>query len=139
MRSDDIVGGERHYDPVRMARCLLIDAVDQVHGPLGVVSSEVRFHPDREELRAQITCLDLAEVHMSGGDGSVLAEIKVFVEKALRRVRVSINHDGGIVNCLRRICARCAWRLLSQRKCGYQQEEKTQMFGLHSPVILASR
>src|SRR5258708_34217125 len=107
-----------------MARCLLVDAVNQVHGALGVMTFEVRFYPNREELRTQITSLDLAQVHMSGRDRRVLAEIKVFVEKALRRGRVGINDDGGIVDWLRRVWARWASRLLNQREHGDDHDEK---------------
>ena len=78
---------------------LLVNAVNQVHGPLGVVAFEFRLNPDREELRSQIALLDLVQIDMAFRDRRVLAKVKVFVQEALWRVRVGINDQGRLMDC----------------------------------------
>ena len=70
---------------------LLVHAVNQVHGSLRVVSLELRLNPDGEELRTQVALPDFVEIDMAFCDRRVLAQIKVFVEEALWRVRVRVH------------------------------------------------
>src|ERR1700739_2668871 len=103
MGAGNIVCGEGHGHFVRMAGCLLVNAVNQVHGALRVVSLELRLDPDGKELCSQIALLDLVQIDMAFAYGRVLAEVKVFVQEALRRVRVCIHDEGRVVDCQGRI------------------------------------
>ena len=59
---------------------------------------ELGLHPDGEKLRSQIALLDLAKIDMAVRDRRVLAQVKVLVEEALRRVRVRINDQRGLMD-----------------------------------------
>src|SRR5579884_3562854 len=107
MLVDDVIGGKRHRHFVWMPGRLLIDAVNQVHGAPGVLTFKFWFHPDREELRAQITLLDLAQVDMTIRNRCVLAKVKIFIEEALRRVSMSVNDNRRLMNGKRSISFRC--------------------------------
>src|SRR5579859_3222378 len=113
MSVDNVVGAECHRHLVRMPRSLLVNAVNQVHGTPGVMALELRLDPDGEKLGAQVTLLDLAQIDVSLIDRSVLADIKIFVEEALRRISVGIDDERGLVNGLRR------FRLTFGRSCGF--------------------
>jgi hypothetical protein len=65
--------------------------------------------PDGKKLRAQIAGAGLVQADVSDIFGIGGADIKILVQKTLRRVGVSVNDDGGIVDgaspradCLRR-------------------------------------
>src|SRR5579864_9063097 len=77
---------------------LLINAVNQVHGALGIMALELRLNPDGEELSPQIALLDLIEIDMAFRDRRVLAKVKVFVQKSLWGVRVGINDQRGLMD-----------------------------------------
>src|SRR5262245_27886476 len=151
--ANNIPGGERHGHLVGMACGLLVHAVNQVHGALGVVALELRLHPDREEFRAEIAFLDFAKVNVSVADGCVLRQVEMLVKEALRRVRVGIDDQRGLMNGAGR-CAvsRCiglgrffggllpslgAWGL-GQRESGNQETASKDNGWLHSREILSA-
>src|SRR5690349_13789996 len=82
---------------------LLVHAVNQVHGPFRIMAFEFRLNPDGEKLRSQIALLDLAKIDMAIGDRRVLAEVKVFVQEALRGVRVRVNDQRRLMDGRSRI------------------------------------
>ena len=62
------------------------------------MSFELRLNPDGEELRSQIALPDLVQIDVAFGYGRVLADVKVFVEEALGRIRVRIHDQCGLVD-----------------------------------------
>lgn len=69
---------------------------------------EFRLDPYREEFRSQIALLDLVQIDMTFAYGRVLAEVKVFIQEALWRVRVGVYDEGRLVDC-------CDWISLRPR------------------------
>src|SRR5512140_2938620 len=82
-----------------MPGSLLVDAVNQVHGALCVMALELRLDPDGEELCSQIALFDLVQIDMAFAYGRVLADVKVFVKEALRRVSVGVYDEGRLMDC----------------------------------------
>jgi len=85
-----------------MAGCLFIHGIDQVEGVPRVVSL-IRFwlDPYGEELGAQVSAAHLIEADVTDVVGIGRANVEAFVEKALGRVGVRVNHESGVVNLLR--------------------------------------
>src|SRR5690349_18437957 len=90
----NVICGICHGYPVRMAGSLPIDAVNQVESAPSIMSFEFGLYPDGKELGPEVPLLDFAEVYVAVRHGSVLAQIKVFIEKTLRRIGMSINNNG---------------------------------------------
>src|SRR5262249_21748451 len=132
MGADDVIRGKRHRHLVWVPGGLLVDAVNQVHGAPRVAALEVRLYPDGEKLSTQVAFLDLAEIEVAVRNGSVLAEIEVLIEEALRRIGMRIDDQSRLVDSLGRInlfgslcglgCSVLDRVLLGQRKCGKQDE-----------------
>ena len=99
MRLGNIVGRERHGHLVRMPGRLLVHAVNQVHGALGIMTLEFRLNPYGEEFRSQIALFDLVQINVALGYRRVLADIEVFIQETLWRVSVRINDQGGLMDC----------------------------------------
>ena len=132
-----------------MPRRLLVHAVNQVHGALGIMALEFRLNPDGEELRSQIALLDLVEIDVAFGYRRVLAQIEVFVEKALGRVGMRINDQGRLVDGQGWISLRprygrglggfLMWRLDVVRALSLKAGESSKRtFWLHSLAILSA-
>src|SRR5216683_6701603 len=51
--------------------------------------------PDGKELGAEISRADLLQIHVSFGDRRDRREIEALVEKSLRRIGMSVNHQRG--------------------------------------------
>jgi hypothetical protein len=99
VRALDVGHGKGHHHAVRMPRRLLIDRVDQIECMSGEVALVgLRFHPDGEELRAEIAAAGLIEADMPNVFGIGRSHVEAFVEKALGRVGMGVDNEGGIVN-----------------------------------------
>ena len=95
----DVGDAESHHHAVGMAGGLLIDRIDEIERVAGEVALVgFRVHPDGEELGAEIAGLGLVEADVAGVFGIGRSDVVVFVEKALRRVGVRVDDDGGVVD-----------------------------------------
>ncbi len=79
-----------------MALGLLVDGVNEREGAMRELAFELGLDPDGKEFGAEVAVADLVEVNVAAT--GVGGDVEVFVEEALRRVGVSVNHDGGIVD-----------------------------------------
>src|SRR6185437_7499299 len=151
MNADNIVRRESHFHFVRMARRLLIDAVNQVHGTDCITAFEAGFDPYGEKFRAQIAFPYFVEVNLPFGDGSNFAQIEIFIEKALGGVRMRINNQCRLVNALggfrrgrftgmRALLRRLMPGLprLGQRYDTEKSNPNKKEIWLHSPAILSA-
>ena len=77
------------------------------------------FDPDGKEFRAQVAGAGLVEADVPDVFGIGVADVEVLVQKALRRVGVSIDDDRGVVDGAR---PRRDW--LRGQGCRQQQEER---------------
>jgi hypothetical protein len=57
---------------------------------MSAVAFEVR--PDGKELRAQISCANPGQIHVTGS--GVGGQVEPFIDEALRRVGVAVDDDG---------------------------------------------
>ena len=102
-----------------MACRLLVNRIDHVERGLGEMSAgSFRIGPDGKEFRAQVAGAGFVQADVADVLGVGVADIEVLVKKALRRVGVRINDDGGVVNG-----ARPGSNGLCGQGCGQQQEE----------------
>ena len=135
----NIVGAKGKDHLVRMSPYLLMYRVNQIQCAMGVVTGTgLRIHPDREKLGGQIAGPGLGEVDLSFGDRSHRAKVEIFVNKALRRVGVGINHNGRIVNAasLGRNFQGLCHEERGEQDC---RKEKAKAFITSLPAILPSR
>src|SRR5579864_5317485 len=96
---DNIFRAERHHHLVGMPRCLLVHCIDQVESALDEVAFvNVGSYPDGKELRTQISFLRFLQVDVALGYGSDRSDIEIFVNEALRSVRMSVDHNRRIMN-----------------------------------------
>ncbi len=113
MCAQNVLGAEGHHHLVGMASRLLVDGVNHVESALGLVAFvRLGLDPDGEELRPQIAGLDLIEVHVAFA--GVLREVEVLVHETPRRVGVSVNDEGGVMN-LRASRQSSCWNLSASR------------------------
>jgi len=81
-----------------MARCLLIDGIDQVEGVLGEVALiGFRFDPDGKELSAQISGASFVKADVAEIFGIGRTDIEVIVEKTLWRVSMCVDDNRRIM------------------------------------------
>ena len=91
--------GHKHH-LVRVLGRLLLYRVDQHQRALGILSLvELGLNPDGEEFRAQVSLARRLQVEIAAIERA--AEIVVLIDKALRRVGVRIDHEGGAVHGFR--------------------------------------
>ena len=80
-----------------MPRRLLVDRIDQIERVLREVALiGLRVDPDGEELRAQIAAPGFVEADVADVFGIGRADVEAFVEKALRRIGMGVDDDGGV-------------------------------------------
>src|ERR1017187_7531237 len=85
-----------------MACSLLVDRIDQIKRvPRESSLVGLRVHPDGKKFRAQVSSPRLVEAKVAVVVGIRRADIEAFVKKPLRRIRVRVNDEGGIVNLSR--------------------------------------
>jgi hypothetical protein len=102
MRGDDVGGREGHPHLVGMLRRLLVDGVDQLQRPPGVmIFVEVGLDPDGEELRAEVALVRGVEVQLPAVER--IGQVEVLVDETLRRVGVGVDDDGGAVELTGRL------------------------------------
>ena len=118
---EDLVGGEAELQLVGGFADLLKCAVDEREGAVrglfrGVLAG---VDPDGEELCVEVALLRGVVVQHAAVER--IGEVPVLIDEALRRVRVGVDDDSGLVNC-ERICGLthcllsvglfCAWGCL---------------------------
>ena len=94
----DVIHGKRHHHSIRMARCLLVDGIDQIEGVLGEVALiGFRFDPDGKELSAQVSGASFVKADVAEIFGIGRTDIEVIVEKTLRRVSMCVDDNRRIM------------------------------------------
>src|SRR5580692_2645376 len=92
----DVRSGEGHLHLIRMLRRLLIDSIDQLKSPFGIVAFvQLRLDPDGEELRAEVAFLRRIEIQLAAIERA--GKIEILVDQALRGISVRVDDDGGVV------------------------------------------
>src|ERR1700721_1249082 len=99
MRTPDVGYGKRHHHPVRMVRGLLIHRIDEIESVLGEVALiGLGIDPDREEFRSEIPTLGLVEADVPNIVRIGGPDVEAFIQKTLRSVGMSVNHNGRFLN-----------------------------------------
>jgi len=116
---------------------LLLDGVDQFEGPVGVLPLVLRgIDPDGEELGAQIAFLRGFQIELTALQG--IAQVKIFIHKALWSVGVGIDDQGGAMH--RCGVLRFGWHIIGhfcwglgadQRRDGGEQQGERKMGRRH--------
>src|SRR5579862_385474 len=99
VRPLDVRHGKRHHHAVRVVRRLLVNRIDEIQGVLSEVALvSFRIDPDGKKFSSKIAAADFVEADVSDVVWIGGADIEILVEKPLRRVGVSIDDDGGVLN-----------------------------------------
>ena len=103
MRGDNALSIDDIDERFGVTLNLHMNRVDQVQGTFGVILfiGSDRVNPDRKELGAQVSFAGLIQVNVTLIAGVATRNIEVLVQKPLRRVGVSIDHNRRSLNALR--------------------------------------
>src|SRR3954447_14024756 len=113
---------------------LLINRIDQIERMLAVVALvRLRLNPDRKEFRPEVAATSLVEADVAVVVRICGTDIESFIEKALRSIGVSVNHESRIVDGAgfggyRQV------RRIGRGLCGYKRAEaqdQQKMFNFH--------
>ena len=94
---------------------LLLDRVNQLQRAPRIVSLvRLRFHPDGEELRSQVSLFSRIQVELPAFER--IAQVELLIEEPLRRIRMRIDHNRrGVDLC--GVLAGCRARFFCHRLC----------------------
>jgi hypothetical protein len=92
----DVSHAVSHHHAIGVALGLVIDGIDQIGRPLGVVGgiSGGRLHPYGEKFGPEITGASLIESDLTLVVGIGVADIEAAIEKTLWRIGMGVDHDG---------------------------------------------
>ena len=141
-RAHDVLGAVGHHHLVGMIGGLLVDRIDQIQRAPGVVAVEVTgLDPDGKEFGAEISLADFLQVDVALVPRGGGPDVESLIEKALRRIGVGVNHDGGIVE---------PTRLGRHRRAGvghvlraggetHRQRQQSQNYGNEESMVVGGR